>query len=548
MDTNPTGLDDVARLQAVRSRVRKLALKNSRFRDAVQGAFAEFNDLADRYVEQESELDSRELQLARDVLAGGHLSDPRTRDNSPCLIVKIIGLCPTALSKQFKHHAPGKLSIELEQEGAAAALAALDRDTVYQARNLPRTKAKAMAQKYSATIKAGTHVDYSWHVVISRPADWEEPANPHSMSRLELERFSDEDFRAIALYRLGGLADVASIRPIVRTAESTGDFVRDFANYASRRHRLPIDDDDWELNLPDLDPSMLPPEFAEEMLEIVKPRPTDPRKTSSPMPKKNVPSETKISIGDPPSADEWFRGNSLPTHVADPVEKELAAPHHRPLANLWAMVMLAQSAEAGILTVRKDFDTKTDTMDPAVFIQNVVFYLRSARDTVLKQTPSAHIAVVNARLDRMIDANGEALDAFMGEQLDRILCDDPSCDKRGKHLLPGPWIQAQSRSQEASMDAHRLASFLGDSVRATGAASGVESKPGETVWVRASEVATLLGLTSATVTRAARESTIIGQQSSGKGTGWVIDAESAVKKWPAESIHLREKIANERIQ
>lgn len=158
----------------------------------------------------------------------------------------------------------------------------------------------------------------------------------------------------------------------------------------------------------------------------------------------------------------WLRANRLPRHVADPVEQvflkdELPAP----LANLWAMVHLARGAECGILTVRRDHGTKPDAMDPAVFVQDVVFMLRSARDDVLKQTAAANIPVVSARLDALIAATKATLDAFMAEQLDRIWCDNPTCDKRGRHLLPGPWIDAMKRSGEASEEAFRLSTFVG---------------------------------------------------------------------------------------
>ena len=158
----------------------------------------------------------------------------------------------------------------------------------------------------------------------------------------------------------------------------------------------------------------------------------------------------------------WLRANGLPRHVADPVEQvflkdELPAP----LANLWAMVHLARGAECGILTVRRDHGTKPNAMDPAVFVQNVVFMLRSARDDVLKQTAAANIPVVSARLDALIAATKATLDAFMAEQLDRIWCDNPTCDNRGRHLLPGPWIDAMKRSGEASEEAFRPSTFVG---------------------------------------------------------------------------------------
>lgn len=158
----------------------------------------------------------------------------------------------------------------------------------------------------------------------------------------------------------------------------------------------------------------------------------------------------------------WLRSNRLPRHVADPVEQvfqkdELPAP----LANLWAIVYLARGAESGILTVRRDHGTNPDAMDPAVFVQNVVFMLRSARDDLLKQTTPANIPVVNTRLDALIGATKATLDAFMADNLNKVWCDNPTCNQRGRHLLPGPWIDAMKRSGEASEEAFRLSTFVG---------------------------------------------------------------------------------------
>jgi len=177
----------------------------------------------------------------------------------------------------------------------------------------------------------------------------------------------------------------------------------------------------------------------------------------------------------------WLRSNGLPRHVADPVEQVLQQGNFpAPLANLWAMVNLARAAEGGILTVRRDHGAKPDSMDPAVFVQNVIFRLRSARDELLKQTSAAHVAIVNARLDAFIGATKATLGAFMADDLDKIWCDNPTCGNRGKHLLPGPWIDAMARSREASEEASRLAVFVGGDAPAPTPAPGGAGDKGNT--------------------------------------------------------------------
>lgn len=66
------------------------------------------------------------------------------------------------------------------------------------------------------------------------------------------------------------------------------------------------------------------------------------------------------------------------------------------------------------------------------------------------------------------------------------------------------------------------------------------------MWLKASEVAGLVGLKTASVTKAAREGLILGKQPRGRNTEWLIDAQSAADYWPADSSHLRERIATEK--
>lgn len=66
----------------------------------------------------------------------------------------------------------------------------------------------------------------------------------------------------------------------------------------------------------------------------------------------------------------------------------------------------------------------------------------------------------------------------------------------------------------------------------------------ETVWLKPSEVAGLLGKERDTVTRAARLGLIVGKQDGNRR--WLIDAESAAQAWESDAGALRERIANER--
>ena len=157
----------------------------------------------------------------------------------------------------------------------------------------------------------------------------------------------------------------------------------------------------------------------------------------------------------------WLRGHRLPKFIAEHVEREF---HKRAMpsapASLLAMLQLASAIQWGILKVRREHNAASGELPPDVLVQNVVFHLRSARDELLQQTPAAHISVVNGRLDRLIDATKSHLAAVMAHPLEEILCDNPTCPDRGKHLLPGPWEETERRYGEAAEDAFRVLSFL----------------------------------------------------------------------------------------
>lgn len=266
----PDGASELTRLHVVQNRVRHLVRMHDCFAEAIRAAFDGFLALNCRFVNEQSALRARERQLARDLLGAGQLFDPVCRDNRPCLFVSIQGLCPAALAKRLEPYGRQEgMPAALERDGAHAALTAMDRDDVYQARDLPRARREAMAAEYRAAIAAGTHAAFSWVVVIAPPADWMEPADPHSLKGEHLRRFSEADYRTIALYCLGGLADAGAVRPIVPKPPESGDIVRDCVAFMAWRERQPVCDEDFESEDPPLSASRFPLGVAEQMLADV---------------------------------------------------------------------------------------------------------------------------------------------------------------------------------------------------------------------------------------------------------------------------------------
>jgi len=156
----------------------------------------------------------------------------------------------------------------LERESAAAALAALDLEDL-QRDHRPSVKQRGKKATKSAAKHASAHVPFTWRIVVPLPDNWQEPNNPFSLERTDLERFSEADFRTIALFRLGALADVGNVRPLVAKPNETGDMERDFVAYAAWRSRLPIDSDQFDKNMPVLDTRALPPYIAGQFMSYV---------------------------------------------------------------------------------------------------------------------------------------------------------------------------------------------------------------------------------------------------------------------------------------
>ncbi len=270
MEATRIWADELTRLQAVQARVRSLARNHGWFGDAIRAALDDFLRLRERYRREQTAMHNKERGLARDLLARGFLSDPLEKDNTPCLFVPVKGLCPVALADQLaKFSRPLKMPRKLEREGAKVALAAFDREEQFTADGVTDEKLLAMILENRQSLDAGTHVWFSWTIVVLRPCDWQHPADPGSLDRVDLERFSDSDFVTIALHRLGGLADVGALRPIVPEPKDTGDRLHDLPRFLAWRGRLSVEHEHLDHSQPPLSVREMPADVAEQLLHDV---------------------------------------------------------------------------------------------------------------------------------------------------------------------------------------------------------------------------------------------------------------------------------------
>lgn len=266
MPTQPSGPDPVTRLRTVQDRVRTLVRRHVWFADAMRKASDDIWTLDERFESRRDQMRELERRQVRQLLESGRLVDPEVRNGRPGLFMRLEGLLPESLAARLREYSAGDaIPEELEGPAARALLEALDLEPQGQTPAPPDQGRGAI----DAARLAEPLVPFSWRVAFLRPSNWEEPADPFSLQRSDLDRFTDDEYRTIALYRLGGLADVGSFRPLVRQPPATGEPLRDFAAYVAWRTRLPINDLHRHEHRPPLDVDALSPDDAEQLLEDI---------------------------------------------------------------------------------------------------------------------------------------------------------------------------------------------------------------------------------------------------------------------------------------
>ncbi len=262
-------ITDMDRLKAVQLRIRALANEHPWFAEALRAAFLDFNALLDRRQAEQKALDAREADMAYDLLRRGMLRDPQPETANDCIMHKVTGLCPALLAEELKKFPRSEaLPKDVEQRGAAAALSAMEWSRTYNDHGLAKSAAKSMADDYNTKINAGTHVPFTWWVVMPRPADWSQPLDPYELDAETLACYSELDYLTIALYRLGGLADTGAIRPRVPEPADTGDMIHDVGLRLVWENRLACFDEPGR-KVTEPDPVKFPPGVAQQMLDDV---------------------------------------------------------------------------------------------------------------------------------------------------------------------------------------------------------------------------------------------------------------------------------------
>jgi hypothetical protein len=262
-DPNPLLTNPVERLKIVRERVRHHARTEKAFDTALRESFAAYSILCDRYNSECRANAARKRQLARDVLKSGRLTDPKLRQGVRRLVIIEEGLCPIELAKYRVGKRP-----ESRREVKALAdvvLAAMDKRDEFE--SAVPSRQEQISAEYIAAITAGTHVCAQWDIEVACPKDWKIPPDPHSLERVDLARFPEDEFRTIAFYHLGGLADLGAVRLLVpRPQEGRG--MAGVPEYAAWKYRHPTQDGIDAVD-PDPDPTFLNPNIAEQMLDHV---------------------------------------------------------------------------------------------------------------------------------------------------------------------------------------------------------------------------------------------------------------------------------------
>lgn len=174
----------------------------------------------------------------------------------------------------------------------------------------------------------------------------------------------------------------------------------------------------------------------------------------------------------------WLRANRLPRSVVDKAERFfLPGGPARIQCLILALVSLATDAQANMLTIRQEHAASGDGLRPEIFAKNVTSLLRRGRDDILKEAPASHVVIAATRLDSLIATTKSVLHAYLSEPLDRILCDNPECKRRGRHLLPGIWISATEQAQDAVEEAMNLLMLLAPQEKQPAKLDAVSERP-----------------------------------------------------------------------
>lgn len=257
------------RLFQVQARMRSLVRQNPRLRTDLQRAFSDFVQLTIRHHDAVSELRQREKTLTREQLKQGFLIHPLARAGGDTIPVLFDGLCPSDLAARLKAVADQKWDPELERKGATAALKVLEDADMLDSLEWGSPERLAFEEELAREANRTHARSIYWTVWLHRPDDFIQPVNPASTEPEDLQRFDDDEYRTICLYRLGGLADANAIRHVVARPPKLPDPLDNMIEYMVWRSRFPIVGDTRGNGQGELEPRALPPEFALEMLEFV---------------------------------------------------------------------------------------------------------------------------------------------------------------------------------------------------------------------------------------------------------------------------------------
>lgn len=311
-------------LERIRVEVRELVRTRPGLRAEMAAAYSGFLELEEEYGRLVTANKIRELELARELVSRGLVTDPEANER-PLIVVEIPGTCPIDAAKAFRTfprdslpqdrlilglpacEAPtqvvlarkpakakgngkgrdrGKRSAKatptqraprkprrsfssVERRVATAAIGVIERNLEMARRTgeeLVAAKSKAEAEDRRKVAK-GTHEPFSWNLILVAPDDWKVPIDPNSLKLWDLSDWPEADRRTIVLYRLSGLLDALSLEPIVPEPPETGDPVEESRRFVRWRSRQPVEDDGGDEVLA---PRLLPVPLAAEMLEVLR--------------------------------------------------------------------------------------------------------------------------------------------------------------------------------------------------------------------------------------------------------------------------------------
>lgn len=157
----------------------------------------------------------------------------------------------------------------LQDQYRAAAMKAAKWFIRYQSPQTSDEEGEAMAVEYRQRLENGGDVERRWHVWVPRAGDDKQWCHLSEVDPGKLRHLPEAELLERAMFHLGGLADLRSLRPVVPEPGAIDGDVFSFSKQLWYEQRLPGGEPGEDGDGRSPSPQKLPPDVAEQFLELL---------------------------------------------------------------------------------------------------------------------------------------------------------------------------------------------------------------------------------------------------------------------------------------